>query len=51
MKNPRHNAGLGIERGGTGDVQRNFAVQGRFCLEDAQEHFSEPQQRVRSAMR
>ena len=51
MKDPRHDSRHGVERSGTGEVQSDLAVQGRFGLEDPKEHFSEPQQRVGSAMR
>ena len=51
MKDPRHDPRLGVERSDTGDVQSDLAVQGRLSLEDPQEHFGEPQQRVSSAMR
>ena len=51
MKDPRHDPRLGGERSYTREVQSDLAVKGRFGLDDPKEHFSEPQQRVSSAVR
>ena len=51
VEDPRHDPRLRFQGRGTGEVQSDFAVQGRLSLEDPQEHFGEPQQRVSSAMR
>ena len=51
VEDARHSPRLRFQGRGTGEVQRDFAVQGRLSLEDPEEHFGEPQQRVRSTMR
>ena len=51
MKDPRYNAGLGIERGRTGEVQRDLAVYGRLSLQNPEQHFGEPLQRIGTAVR
>ncbi|GGR07644.1 hypothetical protein GCM10008957_20410 [Deinococcus ruber] len=51
VEDPRHDPRFGVERSGTGEVQRNLSVQGRLGLQDPQEHFGEPLQRIGAAMR
>ena len=39
VEDPRHDPRLRFQGRGTGEVQSDFAVQGRLSLEDPQEHF------------
>lgn len=51
MEHPRHGAGLGFECGIAREMERDLAVQRGFSLDQREEHFRDPLQRIQVTMR